>query len=79
MFVERIQFSSDSTIFIFLGAGKLVINGIANLSIGYFSMTSERNMFMKPSYNYYTSNLVWIVRITDSLLIQTFLINLHHF
>ncbi|KAL7040767.1 hypothetical protein ACKWTF_000511 [Chironomus riparius] len=43
------------------GAGKLVASGIANLSIGYFSMTAERNNFMKPSYIYYTSNLIWIV------------------
>ncbi|XP_070500698.1 ionotropic receptor 21a-like [Chironomus tepperi] len=43
------------------GAGKLITDGIANLSLGYFSMTEERNTYMKPSYIYYTSNLVWIV------------------
>jgi len=34
---------------------------------------------MKPSYIYYTSNLVWIVRISNCFLLQTFLINFHHF
>lgn len=39
----------------------MVIENKANLTIGYISSTVIRNVFMTPSYIYYTSNLVWIV------------------
>lgn len=39
----------------------MVIENKANLTIGYISTTVIRNIFMTPSYIYYTSNLVWIV------------------
>lgn len=39
----------------------MVIENQANLTIGYISTNVVRNSYMKPSYIYYTSNLVWIV------------------
>ena len=38
----------------------MVIENKANITIGYISSTVVRNLFMKSSYVYYTSNLVWI-------------------
>lgn len=38
----------------------MVMENTANLTIGYVSSTAVRNMFMKSSYVYYTSNLKWI-------------------
>ncbi|CAG9810841.1 unnamed protein product [Chironomus riparius] len=40
---------------------RMVVNGIANFSIGFLVTTTNRNFFMTPSYSYYTTNLVWAI------------------
>lgn len=35
----------------------MVIDNVANLTIGYMPTTVLRNYYMKSSYTYYTSNL----------------------
>jgi hypothetical protein len=42
------------------GALKLVTDKKANLTIGYISTTALRNIHMKASYTYFTSNLKWL-------------------
>jgi hypothetical protein len=42
------------------GAFEMVIDKTANFTIGYISSTAVRNLYMKSSYIYYTSNLKWI-------------------
>lgn len=43
------------------GATGLVVNGMVNFTIGYFTLSSMRNTFMSPTYTYHSSNLVWVI------------------
>lgn len=39
----------------------MIMQRKVNLTLGYFASTSIRDLFMTPSYVYYTSNLIWMV------------------
>lgn len=43
------------------GAIKMIMNQEVNMSIGYFTSSAIRNMFMSSTNVYYTSNLVWVI------------------
>lgn len=58
--VDLEQMDSQGTIYFngtYTGAIKKVIENEANLTIGYMSSTVIRNLYMKSSYVYYTSNM----------------------
>lgn len=49
------------------GAIKMIMNQEVNMSIGYFTSSAIRNMFMSSTNVYYTSNLVWVIGPGQSL------------
>jgi len=49
------------------GAIAKVINREANFTLGYFASNSLRATFMAESFIYFTSNLVWILRLDTSI------------
>lgn len=59
----EIKFQSSRSVenFLFLGAIKMVMDREVNLTIGYFASTATRDYYMKASYVYYTSSLVWVI------------------
>lgn len=62
--VKIIRVESQGTVYLngsSSGAFQMVIEKEANLTIGYVSSTAIRNYYMKSSYIYYTSNLMWMI------------------
>lgn len=61
--VQVLKVKSQGTVYLngsSFGGFQMVIEKTANLTIGYVSSTAIRNLYMKSSYIYYTSNLKWI-------------------
>lgn len=67
IYVHKKSWKNHTNEYLTAKALRMVMNNTANFSIGFLVTTTKRNLFMTPSYSYYTTNLVWAIPFGDKL------------